>query len=265
MRNFSCFQFMVMVYLTVFISIMTMPHQSEGCRIRFCQKIKDTANKIKEGIDKASTKIQERKNNHNHNKNNQKPQEPRPVAPPPPPRPPPVTQKPVVVVIQTTSIKPATTTTAKPITSTSRPTDDSTNKMMLMNQTVLSRPLETTESTDSSSDLEIEEVVTRRSLAAYLASSVRRSDWIESDENQMKWARQCEFKNGKTGGNMKKLKHLSDSNCRGACLKEIRCTHFNWFDNVCYLKALSGKRIKETPLGNPLATCGFVVKRVIPP
>lgn len=250
---------MVMINLIIFLSITMIPNQSEGCGI--CKKAKEAGNKIKVWHEK---KAKEHKNHHNKNKNNQKQQESRPVVPPAPPPQPPVTQNPVVVVIQTTSIKPATTTTAKPITSTSTPTGTSTNKMMMMNQIIPSTAqsaLETTES-DSSSDLEIEEVTTRRSLAAYLASSVRRSDWIESDENQMKWAHQCEFKNGKTGKNLRKLERLSDQNCRGACLKEIRCTHFNWFDNTCYLKALSGKRIKETPSGNPLATCGFVVKRV---
>jgi len=90
-------------------------------------------------------------------------------------------------------------------------------------------------------------------------------NWCDSHCGQVRLSKQCEFNDG----NFKRIVG-SKNDCPGFCLEDVRCNHFYWLGNTCYLKRTAARNTTSTKLASEsladshkIATlCGYVVQRV---
>ena len=75
-------------------------------------------------------------------------------------------------------------------------------------------------------------------------------NWQSGDNGQVQWSSDCDFKGNDIG-----QKSGSGNQCGGFCLGNSQCTHFTYFNGVCYLKRFTSPATASN-LGG--AVCGWV-------
>lgn len=86
-------------------------------------------------------------------------------------------------------------------------------------------------------------------------SSLSAQNWQDGDGGKVKWAFDCDF----YGFDIANLSGAGEF-CGSFCLADANCTHFTWYNNVCYKKRIT-TTINPTVVASSLATvCGFVVQ-----
>lgn len=80
---------------------------------------------------------------------------------------------------------------------------------------------------------------------------------FSSEKGEFKWAKFCDWE----GNNFDEIQDvpIADS-CGKICLADLKCTHFSWVDETCFLKEITPP-VNETPF-QEVDRCGFVVNRV---
>ena len=78
-------------------------------------------------------------------------------------------------------------------------------------------------------------------------------DWHNGSAGKVLWGMHCDF-----NGNDISNQQSSGEDCGDLCVANPSCTHFTWFNDVCYLKSTT----RYFPDKNSqTAVCGWVVNR----
>ena len=91
-------------------------------------------------------------------------------------------------------------------------------------------------------------------LIFYSCTVILAQNWQNGNNGQVKWAMDCDFYGSDIG-----QQSGGGELCGGFCLCNSQCTHFTWFNNVCYMKRITNSSV-IAPTTLQTAVCGYVVK-----
>ena len=77
--------------------------------------------------------------------------------------------------------------------------------------------------------------------------------WLEGESGKVNYDNNCNFQ----GDDIDEVPGIAE-NCGGVCIANPECTHFTWFQNVCYVKHQTSSKPVLYQQG---AVCGYAIGR----